>query len=160
MAANEEDYDSIDEDGIAEDEQLDEEQDTEQAVTHDIAFKKLYRAHPECSLDYIESVVPKLELQIIPAGPRDGIDKVDTNHLSYPFLNRYEITKIIGHRANEISQGARAYINVPSYITDPKEIARMELEQRRLPYIIKRPMPNGTYEYWRLSDLLILPNSL
>ncbi len=159
MAANDEDYDISDDEGV-EVEGLEEEQDTDNAVTQDIAFKKLYRAHPECALDYIESVVQKLDLEIIPAGPREGIDAVDKNHLSYPFLNKYEITKIIGHRANEISQGARAYLNVPTHITNPKEIARMELEQRRLPYIIKRPMPNGTYEYWRLSDLLILPNTL
>ena len=41
-------------------------------------------------------------------------------------------------------------------MTDLREIARLELEARRLPIIIKRPMPDGTFEKWRLSDLLIL----
>jgi hypothetical protein len=41
-------------------------------------------------------------------------------------------------------------------VTDVKEIARLELEQKRLPFIIKRPLPNGTFEYWRLMDLLLL----
>jgi DNA-directed RNA polymerase I, II, and III subunit RPABC2 len=41
-------------------------------------------------------------------------------------------------------------------VTNTLEIAKMELEQRRLPYIIKRPMPDGTFEYWRLSDLMII----
>jgi DNA-directed RNA polymerase I, II, and III subunit RPABC2 len=59
-------------------------------------------------------------------------------------------------RANQLSQGARPYISVPDYITDVLEIARLELAQRRLPYLIRRPMPDGTHEYWRLSDLLIL----
>lgn len=159
MAAAEEDFDYDHED--AEDavlEPIEEEVDVAAAITQDVAFKKLYAAHPECSLDYIESVVPKLHLEIIPAGPRAEGITVDKNHLSYPFLNKYEITKIIGHRANELSQGGRPYINLEPHITDPKEIARMELDQRRLPYIIKRPMPNGTFEYWRLSDLIILPN--
>jgi hypothetical protein len=33
---------------------------------------------------------------------------------------------------------------------------KLELKEKKLPYILKRPLPNGTYEYWRLSDLLIL----
>lgn len=158
MAAADEDYD-YDGDEVEDGplEAVEEEVDVAAAVTQDVAFKKLYAAHPECSLDYIESVVTKLHLEIIPAGPRAEGITVDKNHLSYPFLNKYEITKIIGHRANELSQGGRPYINLEPHITDPKEIARMELEQRRLPYIIKRPMPNGTFEYWRLSDLVILP---
>ena len=157
MATNDDDYLSdIDAESVTQD-IIQDEDEVLTTVTQDIAFKKLYQAHPECSLDYIESVVPKLQLEVIPAGPRaDGVPG-DENHKSYPFLTKYEITKIIGHRANELSQGGRAYINVPAHISDLKEIARMELEQRRLPYIVKRPMPNGKYEYWRLTDLMILP---
>jgi hypothetical protein len=124
MAAEEDfDYDAaedVDDAGI---EAIEEEVDVAAAVTQDVAFKKLYAAHPECSLDYIESIVPKLHLEIIPAGPRAEGITVDKNHLSYPFLNKYEITKIIGHRANELSQGARPYINLEAHVTDPKEIA-------------------------------------
>ena len=158
MATNDDDYLSdLDNESFTQDIEQ-EEEDTLNAVTQDAAFKKLYQAHPECSLDYIENVVPKLQLEVIPAGPRAEGISVDANHKSYPFLTKYEITKIIGHRANELSQGGRAYINVPAHISDLKEIARMELDQRRLPYIVKRPMPNGKYEYWRLTDLMILPS--
>jgi DNA-directed RNA polymerase I, II, and III subunit RPABC2 len=83
-------------------------------------------------------------------------DKKDPNHKTYPFLTNYERTKIIGLRANQISKGAVPYIVIPKHVTDVRDIARMELEQKRLPFIIKRPLPNGSYEYWRLSDLLIL----
>jgi hypothetical protein len=31
-----------------------------------------------------------------------------------------------------------------------------ELEEKKMPFIIKRPMPNGGCEYWKLSDLEIL----
>jgi len=59
-------------------------------------------------------------------------------------------------RANQLSQGARPYVAIPEYMTDVGEIARLELKERRLPFIISRPMPDGSHEYWRLSDLLIL----
>jgi DNA-directed RNA polymerase I, II, and III subunit RPABC2 len=115
-------------------------------------LKKLYQQHPECNLDYIEQVIPKIPLQFIPPGG----DKADSNHRTYPFLTNYERTKIIGLRANQISKGSAPFIAVPKHITDVRDIARLELEQKRLPYIIKRPLPNGEFEYWRLADLLII----
>ena len=116
-------------------------------------LKKLYQQHPECQLDYVEQVLPRLDSTVRPSMG----DKVDENHRTYPFLTHYERTKIIGLRANQISKGSAPFIAIPKHITDVRDIARLELEQKRLPYIIKRPLPNGTYEYWRLADLLILP---
>lgn len=114
-------------------------------------LKKLYQQHPECQLEYVEQVLPKLEVASLPSIG----DEVDTNHRTYPFLTHFEKTKIIGLRANQLSKGSAPFVAVPKHITDVRDIARLELEQKRLPYIIKRPLPNGTYEYWRLADLLI-----
>ncbi len=114
----------------------------------------LKKHHPECVLDYAETIAPKIPLITSPP-MANGVVK-DPNHRSPPFLTQYERTKIVGMRANQLSQGARPYIQVPEYVTDVGEIARLELQQRRLPFIIRRPMPDGTHEYWRLSDLLIL----
>ena len=105
-------------------------------------LRRLYSQHPELVVDYVETVVPKLSAK--------------GQHLTYPFLTLYEKTKIIGLRANQLSKGARPYVPVPDHITSVRDIARMELEQKRLPFIVKRPLPNGTYEYWRLSDLILL----
>jgi DNA-directed RNA polymerase subunit K/omega len=115
-------------------------------------LKRLYQQHPECNLDYIEQVIPKIPLQFVPPGG----DRADSNHRTYPFLTNYEKTKIIGLRANQLSKGSMPFIAVPKHITDVKDIAKLELEQKRLPFIIKRPLPNGEFEYWRLTDLLIL----
>ena len=116
-------------------------------------LKKLYQQHPECQLDYVEQVLPRLDIKILPSMG----DTIDENHRTYPFLTQFERTKIIGLRANQLSKGSVPFIPVPKHITDVRDIARLELEQKRLPYIIKRPLPNGTYEYWRLTDLFILP---
>jgi DNA-directed RNA polymerase I, II, and III subunit RPABC2 len=110
----------------------------------------LYKFHPETILDYAEKILPQVSIQEVP--PLKG----DSKHTSQPFLSIFEKTKILGFRSNQLAQGARAYIVVPEHITNTLDIARMELEQRRLPYIIKRPMPDGTFEYWRLSDLMLI----
>ena len=143
----------MDEEEVYDEEEWEDEEEVSPAVAEvKPELKKLYQQHPECQLDYMEQVFPKLD---VPSVPSMG-DKVDTNHKTYPFLTQYERTKIIGLRANQLSKGSVPFISVPKYVTDVREIARMELEQKRLPYIIKRPLPNGTYEYWRLADLLII----
>jgi DNA-directed RNA polymerase I, II, and III subunit RPABC2 len=127
----------------------------------------LYKNHPETILDYAETIAPLIPLQQVPPegaatteiiveSVPGEVSEVDAHHRSQPFLSLYEKTKLLGFRANQLAQGARPYVVVPEHVTRVGDIARMELEQRRLPYIIKRPMPNGTFEYWRLSDLMIL----
>jgi len=124
----------------------------EEEVAPDIRpeLKRLYQQHPECILDYVEQVAPKLKLQMVPPTMKDN------DHRTYPFLTNFEKTKMIGLRANQLSKGAAPFISVPAHLTDVRDIARLELEQKRLPFIVKRPLPNGTFEYWRLVDLLIL----
>jgi DNA-directed RNA polymerase subunit K/omega len=115
----------------------------------------LYKHHPEAILDYKETVIQKLPLKTVPPLPYSE-ESLDVNHKSQPFLTQFEKTRILGFRTNQLAQGAKPYIKVESHIKSTLEIARLELEQRRLPFIVKRPMPDGTFEYWRLSDLLIL----
>lgn len=113
----------------------------------------LYKHHPEAVLDYKETVIQKLPLKAVPPFTES---QLDAHHKSQPFLTQYEKTRILGFRTNQLAQGARPLIPVPEYIKNTLDIARIELEQKRLPFIVKRPMPDGSFEYWRLSDLLVL----
>ena len=119
-------------------------------------LKNLYRYHPESVLDYADSIKPKVPIKVALPSSSDMKKHLDDNHRSQPFLSVFEKTKILGFRANQIAQGARPYILVPEHISNVLDIAKLELEQRRLPFILKRPMPDGTFEYWRLSDLLLI----
>ena len=112
----------------------------------------LYKFHPETILDYVEKISPFIAIQQVPPSEKSK----DTFHKTQPFLSVYEYTRILGFRANQLAQGAPPYIVRPEHITSVFEISKMELDQRRLPYIIKRPIPDGTFEYWRLADLMIL----
>jgi DNA-directed RNA polymerase I, II, and III subunit RPABC2 len=116
-------------------------------------LESLHKFHPETILDYADAVAAKIPIQ---SAPPDGTAATDAVHRSQPFLTVYERTKILGFRANQLSQGARPFVDVPEYVTKPIEIAHLELEQRRLPFIVKRPMPDGSFEYWRLSDLIVI----
>lgn len=128
---------------------------TEPATTGNTGdpLESLYKFHPETILDFTEKIMPMIALQQIPPTG----EHVDKFHKSQPFLSVYERTKILGFRANQLAQGARSYLKpVPDHITSTLEIAKLELNQRVLPFIIKRPIPDGTFEYWRLSDLMLI----
>jgi len=81
---------------------------------------------------------------------------IDPLHRTLPFLTKYEKTRVLGIRAKHINDGSDIYVDVKSNIVDGYTIAEMELMDKKIPFIIKRPIPNGTCEYWKLSDLELL----
>lgn len=85
----------------------------------------------------------------------DGVI-VDAMHKTMPFLTKYEKTRILGQRAKQINQGAQPMIPVDKKIIDGYLIAQLELQQKALPFIVRRPLPGGKSEYWRVSDLEII----
>ena len=80
----------------------------------------------------------------------------DSNHTTMPIMTRYEKAKIIGLRATQINAGSEILIDIPDNIIDGITIAKMELEQKKIPFIVRRPLPNGKSEYWDINDLEIL----
>ena len=86
---------------------------------------------------------------------KDGII-VDELHKTIPLLTKYEKTKILGMRLKQLNSGCNPYISINEKIIDNNIIVVMELEQKVLPFIIQRPLPNNTFEYWKLQDLDIL----
>ena len=78
---------------------------------------------------------------------------MDELHKTIPILTKYEKTRILGQRAKQIETGAIPLVQVPPNIIDSYLIAKLELTQNKIPFIIRRPLPNGGMEYWYVSDL-------
>jgi DNA-directed RNA polymerase I, II, and III subunit RPABC2 len=81
---------------------------------------------------------------------------VDPLHTTIPFVTRYEKARIIGERAKQINAGGSLFIDVEPNVIDGYLIALEEFNQKKIPFIIQRPLPNGGCEYWRLKDLDVL----
>jgi len=81
---------------------------------------------------------------------------VDGIHKTMPFLTKYEKTRILGQRAKQLNQGAQPVIPIDKKIIDGYLIAQLEMQQKALPFIIRRPLPGGKSEYWRLADLELI----
>lgn len=104
--------------------------------------------HPELkSLNYEE-------VEALATVVRDKYNTIiDPLHRTLPMMTRYEKARILGERARQINSGAKPMIEVEPTIIDGYLIALQELEQKRIPFIIQRPIPNGGSEYWRVADL-------
>ena len=81
---------------------------------------------------------------------------IDPLHRTLPYLSKYERTRVLGQRAKQLNSGSKPFVPVPDSILDGYIIAEMELLQKRIPFIIQRPLHGGACEYWKLRDLEIL----
>ena len=63
-----------------------------------------------------------------------------------PVLTRFEKARIMGARALQLSQGAPPFIEIPRTARTSLDIAMEELDQRIIPIVIKRVLPNGDYQ--------------
>jgi len=77
-----------------------------------------------------------------------------TKNQTKPKITKFELALIIGKRAKQIEEGANANVKVKPG-QNAIEIAEEELRQRKIPFIIKRPIGN-TFEYWKPADMEVV----
>jgi DNA-directed RNA polymerase I, II, and III subunit RPABC2 len=69
-------------------------------------------------------------------------------------LTKYEKARILGARALQLSNGAQPMVKVDG-ITDVMDIAKKELREYKLPFIIRRKYPDGSYLEIKCSDMVV-----
>ncbi|EDO06085.1 RNA polymerase Rpb6 family protein [Babesia bovis T2Bo] len=109
--------------------------------------------------------------------PNEYRQRVENAHrITSPYMTKYEKARIIGTRALQISLNAPITIPVDASMDtvdegitmgfgesvdtsaaaiDPLVIAEKELYQKSVPFIIRRYLPNGSYEDWKIEELII-----
>jgi len=129
----------------------DEDEDYLQKLDKEVRENFLADYHPESLSHNYEEVKNLAKV----TRNKDG-QVIDALHRTLPFLTKYERTRVLGQRAKQIDTGAKSFIKTESNILDGYLIAQSELEQKKIPFIIKRPLPNGGFEYWNISDLELI----
>jgi len=104
--------------------------------------------HPECALQNYDEILS----MIVVIRDKNGII-VDDLHKTIPYLTKYERARILGQRAKQINSGSPPFVKVPENVIDGYIIAELELKEKKIPFIIRRPLPNGGSEYWSIKDL-------
>jgi len=127
----------------AELEEAEAEVEEEKVVSKKKAVKKTVVINNDClynNIDFEEDYAEKEE-------------QVDSsNRITMNRLTKYEKVRIIGIRTKQIMTGANILIKGIEGKT-PSEIAELELKYNMVPFKIKRKLPNGKFEIWKLSEL-------
>lgn len=93
---------------------------------------------------------------------QDDIQKIKnvdrSQYRSLPIMTKYEFDELISLRTLHLSRQAPPLVSIPEDFKVQgnmglRKIALQELKEKKLPYIIKRNMPNGKAEYWKVKDL-------
>ena len=149
-----EDLEEIQDDGNeTEDELLNELENEDEDVSYQkledyVVSSDLERMHPEINSINFEEIAALTKVV------RDKHGRIiDPLHTTAPFMTKYEKARIIGTRAEQLERGAVPMIEIEPHMINGRTIALMEFEQKKIPFIIARPLPNKAIEYWRVEDL-------
>jgi DNA-directed RNA polymerase I, II, and III subunit RPABC2 len=99
----------------------------------------------ECFYDIEQNEINNIQNNDVPKEDR----------ITMPYLTKYERVRVLGTRAKQISLGAKILVkNVDLTTKNPFEIAKIELSLGIIPFKIRRPLPNGKVEEWKISELV------
>ncbi|KAG1169142.1 hypothetical protein G6F70_008669 [Rhizopus microsporus] len=91
-------------------------------------------------------------IEIIEKGSEEqGSSKV---RQTTPYMTKFEKARILGTRALQISMNAPVMVELDGE-TDALVIAMKELREKKVPLIVRRFLPDNTYEDWDVKDLIV-----
>lgn len=91
--------------------------------------------------EYESTVMSREEIEIARSKPKRSI----------PFLTKFERSALISERSVQIAYGSPT--TIVTSLRDPIKIAEQELEERKIPLVIRREFPDDTdTEEWTISE--------
>jgi DNA-directed RNA polymerase subunit K/omega len=92
---------------------------------------------------------------------RDTINEtLKTQRKTLPYYSKYDYTVLLGTRAQQLAEGSKPLVETkgldisgPQFIWD---LAKREILEHKLPYIIHRRLPGGESEYWSCTELSVI----
>ncbi|KAI8844767.1 RNA polymerase, subunit omega/K/RPB6 [Chytridium lagenaria] len=133
------DYDGGGDDGYEEEFQDDD-------LPEDDNFDEEYVENPEGNVEIISD-------ENANDGPTDIAAEIPKEkRMTTPYMTKYEKARILGTRALQISMNAPVMVDLNGE-SDPLAIALKELRERKIPLIVRRYLPDGSYEDWAVDEL-------
>jgi DNA-directed RNA polymerase I, II, and III subunit RPABC2 len=95
--------------------------------------------------------------EVKPVFRQEVVEAVKQPRVTREFYTKYEYTALLATRAQQLAEGAKPLVNLDGLKqADPMfvwSVAKREIEQRKLPFLVRRQLPNGTSEYWSTQEL-------
>lgn len=93
-------------------------------------------------------------VELLPQTDETGRAVQPEKRITTPFMTKYERARVLGTRALQISMCAPIMVELEGE-TDPLQIAMKELKAKKIPIIIRRYLPDNSYEDWSIDELII-----
>ena len=86
----------------------------------------------------------------------NNIDNYKFNKLkqkqSLPFLTKFEKSLILGIRLKQLISNGKPMVSTENCY-NARDILKKEFTEKKIPLLIRRYLPNNSYEDWKLSEL-------
>ncbi len=98
--------------------------------------------------------------EVKPVFRKEVAEAVKQPRITREYFTKYEYTSLMATRAQQLAEGAKPLVPLDGLkVSDPMfvwNVAKREIEQRKLPFVIRRQLPDGTAEYWSAQELEII----
>jgi len=99
----------------------------------------------------------ELHPEVKPIFRNDITESRSVARITTPYFTKYEYVTLLAARAQQIADGSKPLVSLDGLRTSAPNfldlVVKREIEQRKLPYIIRRRLPNGVSEYWNVQEL-------
>lgn len=76
------------------------------------------------------------------------------------YFTKYEYTTLVATRAQQLAEGAKPLVELTGLKqSDPLfvwTVAKREIEQQKLPFVVRRQLPDGTAEFWSAQEMEVM----
>ena len=101
-----------------------------------------------------------LHPEVRPVFRNEVAEAIQQPRITRPYFTKYELTALVATRAQQLAEGAKPLVSLDGLrASDPMfvwNVARREVEQRKLPFLVRRQLPNNTSEFWSAQELEII----
>ncbi|KAF7493972.1 DNA-directed RNA polymerases I, II, and III subunit RPABC2 [Sarcoptes scabiei] len=99
-----------------------------------------------------DEIVDEENVEFLP--PDQLQQRQNTKKITTPYMTKYERARVLGTRALQIAMCAPIMVELDGE-TDPLQIAMKELKAGKIPLIIRRFLPDGSFEDWCIDELIM-----
>ncbi len=95
--------------------------------------------------------------EVKPVFREEVVKQIKEPRITTGYYSKYEYTALLAMRAQQIAEGAKPLVSLDGLKTsDPMfvwNVAKREIEQQKLPFLVRRQLPDGTSEFWSVAEL-------
>ena len=98
--------------------------------------------------------------EVKPIFRNEVIESVKQPRITREYFTKYEYTALLSMRAQQLADGAKPMVSLEGLKASDSmfvwNVAKREIEQRKLPFIIRRQLPDGNSEFWSAQEMEVI----